>query len=148
MIMSNYPKELINSIAQSIDAGFICFVNPLSKEMEEVPQLFIEDPHEYEMVTGFTAETMNLKYTNWETYLTIEPLRSHDSFKIMEAFADEMEDSALQQELFNALNRRRPFAHFKAIIDDSPFRQAWFDFKQQKLEAYVNDELNDSSLDF
>jgi len=59
----------------------------------------------------------------------------------MERFADQMEDKELQTELYNALNRRKPFRNFKDSVDHSPYRQNWFDFKAKKLEKYVAEEL-------
>jgi len=43
--------------------------------------------------------------------------------------------------LANALNNRKPFANFKFIIDNSEYRQDWFDFKQRYLERYVKELL-------
>ena len=48
----------------------------------------------------------------------------------MEGFADKVPDGRLQQKLINALNKKRPFANFKYIIDNSVYRQDWFDYRQ------------------
>jgi hypothetical protein len=40
-----------------------------------------------------------------------------------------------------ALNNRKPFANFKYHIDNSDYRQDWFDFKKHYLEAYVKELL-------
>ena len=105
---------------------------------EKTPQTFIEDPEEFEMITGMTAEDMKLKYLDWENYVTVEPLKSYESFKIMEAFVDTVADKTLQNKLIDALNRRKPFAGFNSVVDNSDYRQKWFDFKQQQLEEYVS----------
>jgi hypothetical protein len=57
-----------------------------------------------------------------------------------------MQDRNMQQKLFDALNRRKPFANFKNLIDDSPYRQDWFSFKQKKLEEHVS-RLLESEFD-
>ena len=85
-----------------------------------------------------------------EKYITIEPLESNESFKIMEKFVDQLDNSKLRKRLVYALNNRKPFANFKNIIDNSDIRQDWFDFKDEKLQEYVKsmieinipDELN------
>ncbi|MFW6389389.1 MAG: UPF0158 family protein, partial [Marinilabiliaceae bacterium] len=66
---------------------------------------------------------------------------SSQGFKIMERFVDEVDDPRLRDQLINALNRKRPFANFKNLVETSSFRQAWFDFKQKQLEMLVWDEL-------
>ena len=136
--MQKIPKKIIKEIAEDIDCGMICFINTDTLETEKVPQTFFEDPEEYEMMTGMTVEEMGLKYLDWENYISVEPLESYVSFKIMEDFVKTITDEILQNKLIDALNRRKPFANFKSIIDDSDFRQDWFDFKQQQSEEHVS----------
>jgi hypothetical protein len=128
---------IINPIAQSIDAGFICYLNPETLEMEDVPKSMMDDPYEFKMVTGIDLEEEELKHESWDKCYVFEPLDSDESFRIMESFAKNVEDEILQEELFYALSHHKPFGHFKAIIDHSPFRQDWFDFKIQWLEDHV-----------
>jgi hypothetical protein len=130
-------EDLVPKIAEIIDSGLVCFLNRDTLEMEEVSKTLVEDPEEFEALTGETAESMNLKYTDWENYVTFGPLESHESFQIMEEFAENMEDKKLKSELLNALNQRKPFAKFKNTIENSRFRQSWFDFKKQWLENHV-----------
>lgn len=134
-------EKLLKPIAGSIDAGMNCYLNPKSLEIEEVPALLVNDPHEYKMLTGFGTEDEELKHQNWDKCYVFEPLKSNESFRIMEAFAENMEDRKFREQLFYALNNRKPFANFKWKIDNSPYRQDWFDFKQKWLEGYVREEL-------
>lgn len=136
-ILSDELVELVPKIAEIIDSGFICFLNRGTLEIEEVSKTLVEDPDEFEALTGESAESLNLKYTEWENYLTFEPLESHESFQIMEEFVENLEDKKLKGELFNALKQRKPFANFKFIIDNSRYRQDWFDFKKQWMENHV-----------
>lgn len=129
--------ELIKSIAQSIDCEMVCFINPETLEVEEIPKSMINDPFESEM--DECGQT-NL-YEEWDTYITVEPRESHESFEIMERFVDQVNDKTLKNELLNAVNNRKPFANFKRIVESSNYRQAWFDFKQRQLERQVWEEL-------
>jgi hypothetical protein len=139
--LSDELVELVPKIAESIDSGLICFLNRETLEIEEVPKTFVEDSEEFEALTGVTADSLNLKYTEWISFITFEPLESNESFQIMEEFTKNLEDKKLQGELFNALNHRRPFANFKDIIENSRYRQDWFDFKKQWLENHINELL-------
>ncbi len=135
--MQKVPKKIIKEIAENIDCGMVCFINTDTLETENASQTFIEDPEEFEMMTGMTAEDMKLKYLDWENYITVNPLESYESFKIMENFVDTVADKTLQNKLIDALNRRKPFAGFNSVVDNSDYRQKWFDFKQQQLEEHV-----------
>jgi hypothetical protein len=66
----------------------------------------------------------------------------------MEKFIDEIPDENLQQNLIKILGRKSPFANFKDEIDESDYRQQWFDFKQKMYEDYVMVQLNIEKLPF
>ncbi|MBI4645185.1 MAG: hypothetical protein HY738_00990 [Bacteroidia bacterium] len=134
-------KKVVSQIADSIDAGFICYLNPETLETENIPQEMINNPYEFEAMTGESLDSMDLQHSKWESCITFEPLESHESFKIMEQFVKSIADRRLREKLINALDRRKPFANFKAIIDNSPYRQDWFDFKKQWLENHVKELL-------
>lgn len=134
-------QKLVSEVADGLTAGFVYFVNPDTLEVEEVPQQALKEPEEYETMTGTTAEDLNLKYQSWEKCIEIEPPASNDSFKIMELFAEKVPDANLRGKLIDVLNRRRPFANFKHLIDNSDYRQEWFDFRQKRLEQYVYEIL-------
>ncbi|MBG0782209.1 MAG: hypothetical protein H0S84_08070 [Bacteroidales bacterium] len=134
--------ELVNPIAQAIDAGFICYLNPETMEMEEIPKQLIDDPQAYEMSTGINPEEEELKHETWDTCYVFEPLDSGESFKIMEHFVHRMEDEILQEELFYVLAHRKPFANFKALIDNSDYGERWFSFKMNWLKDYVRSKID------
>ncbi|MGC9353338.1 MAG: UPF0158 family protein [Mariniphaga sp.] len=128
---------IINPIAQSIDAGFICYLNPETLEMEDVPKSLMDDPDEFEMTTGFALEKEELKHESWDECYVFEPLNSDESFRIMETFAANVEDEILQEQLFYVLSRKKPFANFKEVIYSSGLSDDWFHFKMNWLEDHV-----------
>jgi hypothetical protein len=134
-------KPLVKEIAGNLDAGLICYLNPDTLELEDIPENLVNDPYEFEAMTGTSLEDWGLKNSEWENCLTFEPLESHESFQIMETFTNNLVDTRFQEKLANALNRRKPFANFKVIIDNSAYRQNWFDFKNQWMENHVKELL-------
>jgi hypothetical protein len=134
-------KKLIAEIADYIGSGINCYVNTDTFEMEWVPEDMIDDPSEYEAMTGETIESLELKHHKWENYMLIEPLESFDSFKIMEGFVNQVPAEDLRMKLTDALNRKKPFANFKNLVDDSAYRQDWFDYRQTRLEEIVYEML-------
>lgn len=131
----------IKEIAESIDSGLVCFLNLDTAETEEFPQEMLEDPEEFEAMTGQSFDGLNFKHTNWENCVSFEPLESFESFEIMKEFTDLLEDKWLKDKLNIALNSKKPFANFKAAINNSDSRQNWFDFKKQFMENHVKEML-------
>jgi hypothetical protein len=132
---------VVSTIADSLLAGLICYFNPDTLEIEDIPKELAYDAEEFELMTGEPFESAGLKHENWQNCITIEPMESHDSFKIMECFIDEVKETNLQKRLINTLNRKKPFANFKYLIEDSDYRQHWFDFRQEQYELYVWDAI-------
>ena len=136
VIPEKYQK-LVHDVAESIDCGMVCFINPATLEMEDVPKSILEERFFTETDDEEEDDELDLQHTNWEKCISIEPPESSESFRIMEDFIDEVDDKNLQRKLVNALERRHPFSNFKNMIEYSDYRKKWFAFKQRKLEEYV-----------
>ena len=97
----------------------------------------------YDMdVTPFEEDLDELE-ENMFDYFEIERMTSHDSFEVMEQFAEQVNDNRLQNQLFNALNQKKPFSKFKYLVDNSgSYRQEWFDFKSVKLQQWVKGKVD------
>ena len=135
-IPENY-RELVRKTAEAIDCGSICFINPATLEMEDVPKSLLEERIFTENDEEEEDDEFDLQHKNWEKCISVEPPESHESFEIMENFVQEVDDKKLKKELINALERRHPFANFRNTIENSDYRKEWFAFKQKELEKYV-----------
>lgn len=63
-------------------------------------------------------------------YLWIEPLESHESFRIMEGFVASIGDAKAAARLADVLSRPKPFRRFRdALLDYPALRLAWFAFE-------------------
>lgn len=131
----------INEIAQMLDCGLNAYINRETLEMDFIPDMDRLDDTEL-------WEEHYIKVTEEWNSLVIEPMKSWESFKIMENFIYELPDKKFQQNLIEILNRKRPFAHFKAAIDNSDYRQQWFDFKEKMYEEYVKQQLEAEHIEF
>jgi hypothetical protein len=140
-IPEKYNKA-VYKITDSILAGLICYFNPDTLEVEDIPEIMVQDPEEYESMTGEPVDSLELEHINWTNCIEIEPMESHESFKIMEYFIDEVKDKNLQQKLISALSRKKPFANFKYLVENSDYRQQWFDFRQKQWAHYVWNAIN------
>jgi len=52
----------------------------------------------------------------------------------MENFKHQVQNDEFEIKLDQALNRRKPFQKFKNLIDNSEYREQWFEFKQKEIE--------------
>ena len=129
--------EIIKDIAQHLDCGNNCWYHIPTDEVLWAPDR--DNPYlEEEM----WEETFNGIDEKMDESVAFKILEAHESFRIMESFTEnEVEDKVLRAKLITALANRKPFSHFKAIIDYSNYRQAWFDFKDQWYIEHVKEEL-------
>ncbi len=136
---SGVPEETVREIAEMLDCGHVCYLNPDTNET-----VFIPNPASWEYFEEPDMVTKELeKVDSWERRIKLDPPESFESFQFMESFIDELpeNESILRNKLISALSHSHPFARFKAAIDNCPYRQEWFDHKQRCLEKYVRDEI-------
>jgi len=141
--MINLTKDQIKEIAEQLDCGMRCYINKETGEIKTVLNFEswqTDDREPWEDVLNDLDE-------NWDKYVEIERMESHESFEIMADFAENVDSRELRDSLINALNKKHPFQNFKWVVDNSgPYRQKWFDFKNQRLIEWVKDQLE--ILDF
>ena len=137
---SGVPEETVREIAEMLDCGHVCYLNPDTNET-----VFIPNPASWEYFEEPDMVTKELeKVDSWERRIKLDPPESFESFQFMESFIDELpeNESILRNKLISALSHSHPFARFKAAIDNCPYRQEWFDHKQRCLDKYVRDEIS------
>ncbi len=59
----------------------------------------------------------------------------------MEQFAEKVEDKIFANKLFYALENRHPFANFNKIVENSYYREKWFNFRTKQIEITLYNEL-------
>jgi len=137
--LDNQYKNIIKSIAQELDCGFNCYFNLQTEEIITIPGFsYMSDEEEFKK--AFEEDYKRIEQQKADL-IKFEVLESFESFKIMEQFTEQLPDEKLRIELVNILARKRPFQNFKNKVDQSDFRQHWFDFKQKELEKRVEVEL-------
>ena len=137
---SGLPEETVREIAEMLDCGHVCYLNPDTNET-----VFIPNPASWEYFEEPDMVTKELeKVDSWEKRIKLTPPESFESFQFMESFIEELpeSESTLRNKLISALSHSHPFARFKSAIDNCPYRQEWFDHKQRCLEKYVRDEIS------
>lgn len=144
--MIKLEKEQIKKIADELDSSFSCYYN--KKTGSIVSFIRMEDYLMDEEEEPFSKEIADVE-DNIDDYFEFEPMRSRDSFSLMEEFTELVDDIKLKNRLIDILQERKPFKNFKAKIDYSgEYRQKWFDFKNQKYIEWVEEQIEDFNDEF
>jgi hypothetical protein len=133
--LGNYKPHIIKHIAEELDCGYDVYFNVNTEECLSIPSssnAFFDDTIADAFQTDL--EKVNNQRTD---FIKFEVLNSFESFKIMEGFVAQLPHQDLKVTLENALSNRKPFRHFKNLVETSYLRQDWFDFKQKELEKIV-----------
>jgi len=136
--MIKLTKDQIKEVAEQLDCGFKCYVNKENGTVHSVLNFDNwgggdEEPW---------ADVIKELEENWDKYIEVDGMESRDSFKVMADFAENVDSVDLRETLIKALNKKQPFQNFKWVIDNSgPYRQKWFDFKNQRYIEWVEDQL-------
>jgi len=68
-------------------------------------------------------------------------MNSNQGIRVMENFAHSLTDFHFKDRLLERLSMRKPFRNFSDLVDDSPYRQDWFKFKQKAYEDFVREQM-------
>ncbi len=132
-LIMKLSNEAIKEIAEDLDCGMICFVHKETKAVKSMidpDNLYAEEEHWREDLDEIERE--------WDKYVKIDKMSSREAFQIMEAFAAQISDTTIQDRLYYALNKNKPFRNFKHEVDyNEEVRQQWFKFKATKYQEYV-----------
>jgi hypothetical protein len=123
--------------------GMVCFLNTGTMETESLlsDSYPVSGDDEYEALCREIYD----KVDSWEHFARIDPPESRRAYQIMEDFIENCipdKDWRTKYGLMEALSKRKPFQNFKYTIDNSPYRQSWFNFRQIQLEEFVRECLD------
>lgn len=133
----------IHDIAQDLQTGLKVYINLDSLELKSI--LDFEDSFGN---TDIWEEELEQIENEWTNYTTISKMESWEAYKIIEDFVEKVQDQRLKEYLIKILNRKSPFANFKAEVESSSHRQKWFDFRDNQYENYVREQLEYEKIDF
>lgn len=130
--------QQVKEIAGQLDCGFRVFVHKHTGALVSIPYL---DNNPYAEESFYKEELRHLK-KHYREYLEITGPQSHDRFEVMTSFTEQLDNEEVKGQLFEALNKRKPFQEFKRVIDSSgPYRQLWFAYKEANLKKWVLQRL-------
>lgn len=79
---------------------------------------------------------------NEDRYFHVEPIASHEGYEIMQDFAASVESDEIRNQMFDALERKKPFFNFKNTLADYPdVQKKFFEYKDNRLKEILRDRL-------
>jgi hypothetical protein len=137
--MITLSKDQIKKIADFLDSGLKCYYNKITHEIKE-----ILDFDSTGADTEGWEDLIEELDEHFENYVEFEKMSSHESFKVMVDFTNEVvDDETFRKRLIWALNRPHSYRNFKNEIDfqGGEYRQKWFKFKGEKYIEYVERQI-------
>ncbi len=139
IFLMEISKEILNDIADSMEAGFRCF---LHRDTYEVVTYLDPEQHP-DMDPKDWKEEIGKVRRNKKKFIEIENMTSSDNFRVMAEFVDSLENNSAKVRLLTALEGQKPFANFKLQINNSgEYRELWFAFRREKNIEWVRDQLS------
>ncbi|MDR2036905.1 MAG: hypothetical protein LBQ60_03180 [Bacteroidales bacterium] len=134
--LDNIPHQLVDEITQALDCDMICFMNPETLEVEDVPHDVLSG-----MYYDETFQEALDRVDQWKAFITID---SPDTVQVMKSFVDECVPSGeLKEQLHQVLSLRRPDKHFRKIVEDSDYHDKWAKYNRRQVRQHVRSKLND-----
>ncbi len=112
----------------------------MDNKLKEVAELLIKGEKCYiDNATNQVYTDGNLgENTN---VIEIKAPNSTQSFKMMEAFANSIEDFEQQSELYEALQYEQPFANFRQKVFQLRIHENWNKYRLEKLVEFIADQM-------
>lgn len=81
-------------------------------------------------------------------YRYIEPIDSHESYRMMARFVDSLPEGEAQKVLAKSLQRRSPFRNFKDDLYDFPdVQNQWYKFHNEQLVRMAREWVEAEEID-
>ena len=81
-------------------------------------------------------------------FVSIEPIDSHEGFRVMTDFVDALPPTRLREKLERALNSPKPFRRFKdALYENKAIQEKWYEFHDKAVERFALEWLADLGIE-
>ncbi|MCB0533125.1 MAG: hypothetical protein H6574_12540 [Lewinellaceae bacterium] len=130
--------NLLFEIMDLLDDGEIVYLHRQTKEILSYP-----DPQrwsESEFI-DLIEEVKARAAAEPDQFVVLDPPDPRDSYHIMEDFVFTVEDEQLRNRLLEALDSKKPFRYFRSTVEDSPLKEAWYDFHDARMKEWVLEML-------
>lgn len=123
----------IQEITFQLQIGMIVSIHKITKEKLIYPDPISYPQGEFEEFDRMIETVENSP----EDYYTFRAMPSREAYQVMENFAETVEDPIAKGRFYERLSLRKPFANFKALVENSPYREDWFTFRDAAYQDFV-----------
>jgi hypothetical protein len=96
------------------------------------------DTGELELTGDMVDEGLSPEELEERGYVAVEMADSHRGYRDMEDFISTLEDEKVRAALFRAIERKRPFRHFKDALYDYPkVQEGWYAFHERRMRHHA-----------
>ncbi len=134
-------KEILDQVAEEMDAGFVTFFNPDTLELEVMTNPDLYSREVYGEQHEDRLDDFEMSYYNWDRMVKFEPFSNNEIYSMMEDFVNELDNEKLASILENGLANPKSTEIFTRIIESSDHRQQWVDFRRKRTKDYVRNRL-------
>ncbi|MCC8142683.1 MAG: hypothetical protein LUD02_14990 [Tannerellaceae bacterium] len=139
-------RDIVMQIADAVNDGYVCYFNPDTLEIEQIDSKTWIDPEEIAEQNEDLMDEFQLDHVKWDNIIRFEPFRKDDMERILEKFAEQIDDPSLSKKLENALEADKGIHKLTQIIRDAGKEDVWNVFKKQEIINYVKGELAETEL--
>jgi hypothetical protein len=136
--------EQIKEIFNELDLGLLCYFNVKTGNIVSFPDPDLIDSDEI----VFWESQIKLVETDRESYFEFNKPSSKESIWIIKEFAKSLSDQDFTSKIYDILDNRKPFSHFRKFIENSKFLEDWYDFNYKQQIEYIKEEIENNSDDF
>lgn len=138
-----FIKDLdYKQIASELEGGLQIYIH--KKVGNVIPVLPVDSLDDLIMEVGEEAAEGEWGYclTHKNEYYIIEDMDSTKAFKVMRNFVLNLKEGKDQDELEEIIFGSKPFRNFRNYIHNNwDLREAWFKYKAQEYQEYVQSEI-------
>jgi hypothetical protein len=144
--MLQLSEAQILEIADNLDSGFDCFIQPDTGEMACWPNFDNGNFDIEEYCDGIGGEEGEAELARYEEavecWVFIKGMESRDAFRVMEDFVEQVSSGNVRERLIQALDGQKPFANFRRVLDyHDEWLKKWYKFKAAAFIPWVEQQI-------
>lgn len=134
-------KAQVKELAENLQLGYTVYINLDTGEIK-----YLIDEDKYPDAREMFAEELD-EIEAWDNFVELQEMPSFEAFRVMEDFAYNVDDD-FHDDLMNVLDRRKPVANFKELVESSDYREEWFKYRDQRYLEYTEKLLRYEEINF
>lgn len=130
-------ENTVREIADWLQGGLECWVHKVEGTM-----LFLPNRHDPYFDPDLWEEAFEDVHGREDEYLVFETMDSSHSYRIMQEFTHSLDAGKLKCELETALGRTKPFKRFREALENSDFKESWYNYKFEAHMDWVKSQVS------